>query len=257
MEELARILKQNDIDTTSLELLDEGFKDEIYCLTMAGPDTFSKWLKLRNLVDQTGFWPVVVPEWEPPASMIDFAEGYDDRSTDEFLAASGEVNAVEWLAESYKYQKDETDPNWQYPRGEWPTNVQPNNDLQIQGNDLQVYKGLEPLINYFVLVPTKFGWEVPAYLRFGYVRGLTKIQESVSVFKYWYELYGAEIYYIQEEGIWAYVTRPPQTKEAALKLAEEHYAYAPDNMSVSVKTGTIEGLAAELLNGQAWYFWWD
>jgi hypothetical protein len=38
-------------------------------------------------------------------------------------------------------------------------------------------------------------------------------------------------------------------------LAKEQYAYCADIVEQGV--GTIEALAATLLNGHIWFFWWD
>ena len=51
------------------------------------------------------------------------------------------------------------------------------------------------------------------------------------------------------------VERPPSTREAAFAVAEEQFAYCSD--IVLQGTGSISALAATLMNGTAWYFWWD
>ena len=40
-----------------------------------------------------------------------------------------------------------------------------------------------------------------------------------------------------------------------MELAEEQFAYCPDIVHQGV--GTISALASMLLDGTAWYFWWD
>ncbi len=51
------------------------------------------------------------------------------------------------------------------------------------------------------------------------------------------------------------VQRPPDTKEAAFKLAREQYLYCPDN--VEQGAGSLHALAASLWRSPSWYFWWD
>jgi hypothetical protein len=43
----------------------------------------------------------------------------------------------------------------------------------------------------------------------------------------------------------------------ALALAWEHFVYCPDRVYQCTRTGTLDELAAELLNAPVWYFWWD
>jgi hypothetical protein len=47
----------------------------------------------------------------------------------------------------------------------------------------------------------------------------------------------------------------PAVEGAFEYVGHEHYAYAPD--IVDQGTETIDALAAGLLGGTAWYFWWD
>jgi hypothetical protein len=51
------------------------------------------------------------------------------------------------------------------------------------------------------------------------------------------------------------VPRPPATREAAVALAIQQYAYCYD--IVDQGAGSIDALAASLMNGSVWFFWWD
>jgi hypothetical protein len=70
----------------------------------------------------------------------------------------------------------------------------------------------------------------------------------------WWDLYGAELC-STVGGAEFRVTRPPRDRESALALAEEHAIYCPDRIHQGM--GTLERLAAALLNAPVWYFWWD
>jgi hypothetical protein len=48
---------------------------------------------------------------------------------------------------------------------------------------------------------------------------------------------------------------PPTTRPEALRLAKLQYHYCSDIVTQGV--GTIDALAARLLNGYSWSFWWD
>ena len=73
--------------------------------------------------------------------------------------------------------------------------------------------------------------------------------------RYWGEAYGAVIVAATADVIEMKAGRPPGTREGAVKLAREQFAYCTD--IVTQGTETIENLAAGLLGGTAWYFWWD
>ena len=51
------------------------------------------------------------------------------------------------------------------------------------------------------------------------------------------------------------VERRPGTRDEALNLAREQYAYCNDIVDQGV--GTLSTLAAELTAHDWWYFWWD
>ena len=51
------------------------------------------------------------------------------------------------------------------------------------------------------------------------------------------------------------VTRPPSDLDGARQLAAEQFALCPD--IVDQGAGTLEALAADLLNAQQWSLWWD
>jgi hypothetical protein len=53
------------------------------------------------------------------------------------------------------------------------------------------------------------------------------------------------------------VARPPTDRVGALALAWEHFVYCPDRVYQGTRTGTLDELAAELLNAPVRYFWWD
>ncbi len=51
------------------------------------------------------------------------------------------------------------------------------------------------------------------------------------------------------------VRRPPQTPEAAQRIAAEHYAFADGCGDGQLRD--ISGIASRLVNAPIWTFWWD
>src|SRR5262249_30768782 len=99
------------------------------------------------------------------------------------------------------------------------------------------------------------GWEIPAYLKFGAWNACPPPEDHVAVMKYWHGLYGAEVVSIASNTVEMFVARAPRSRKKALELAREQYLYCYD--IVIQGTETIDNLAATLLNGKVWYFWWD
>lgn len=105
------------------------------------------------------------------------------------------------------------------------------------------------------LVPTVQPWRVPAYLGLGGWNDCPDTPEHCAVLRHWHERYGAEIAAVGDDVIELSVTRPPLTREAALALAREQYEYCADIVDQGCET--YAGLAATLLRGRIWFFWWD
>jgi hypothetical protein len=79
--------------------------------------------------------------------------------------------------------------------------------------------------------------------------------DHCAVHRYWQQQYGAEVVSVTHDIVQCDVSRPPTDRQAALSLAEQQYYYCADIVQQGV--GTIEALAALLLKGRYWYFWWD
>lgn len=75
------------------------------------------------------------------------------------------------------------------------------------------------------------------------------------MFKRWNDLYGAEVIGMLPDLIEMYVPRPPIDRAQALQLSWEQFVYCRD--IVYQGTQTLAALAALLLQGPAWFFWWD
>ncbi len=67
-------------------------------------------------------------------------------------------------------------------------------------------------------------------------------------------MHDAEIISVGRATIEMRVGKPPSTRDEALELAREQFVYCPD--SVDQGAGSVPSLAAELLNGRVWHFWW-
>ena len=108
---------------------------------------------------------------------------------------------------------------------------------------------------HIALLPTTTGWHVPALLRYGGWNACPQPHEHVCMMKYWYDRYGAEVLGMAFDTVNMQVARPPRSSDEALQLAFEQYAYCYDIVDQGV--GSLDHLAALLLGGTVWLFWWD
>ena len=105
------------------------------------------------------------------------------------------------------------------------------------------------------LIPTPEPWQTPAFTAFGEWNDCPPSHVHVAMHKRWHERFGSDIVTIAGDVVECTVARPPTTREEALALATEQYAYCMDIVEQGFQS--IEALAASLMKSAVWSFWWD
>ena len=241
---LALQLTAAGLDATSLAVLDPIPEGTCYRLDVAGAEAITTWKTLRAQVAAPGFWPVLLGtaaevDWLDEA--VDIA---DEAPVAELLAAVDEANDVlaHGAAPLAQLQSD----------GEWPDDASPRHDFAV-AVDL-VSREFHPQV-VLALLPTREGAEAAAWLRFGGFNDCPHPAEHVKALRSWNDRYGAEVLAISHDTLECHVEHPPTDRRDAMQLAREQHAYCED--IVSQGTESLARLAAGLLGGTAWFFWWD
>jgi hypothetical protein len=245
-------------------------------LTRPGTRALATWQRVRDVVPQTGHWPVLLGGDEELEYLEEGLREVSQRTIAGILRKAAKLdpvslltdwqqvaieNAQEAIAEfegddeavaHFQGQLEQEEPFRGLPRGPWPKWGQPRDGFSIPYNILTD----EPLPRVHIgLVPTQESWQVPAFLRFGGWNACPHPDVHAALMRYWHQQYGAEVVGITHDIVEMMVARPPRTRAEALALAREQYLYCED--IVEQGTQTLDVLAASLLNGHAWYFWWD
>ncbi len=172
-----------------------------------------------------------------------------DQAVDDLIVVAQAIDVPAWL----HARADEEEGYYAIDEGEWPDiDTAPSDQLSVHKDILTNEPHAEVVI---ALIPAEQSWMIPCYLRAGGWNECPQAEEQAAVFKYWEDKYGATIACVSSDVIELQVARPPQTREDALALAKEQFIFCAD--IVHQGTETIEALAATLLNGRVWYFWWD
>ncbi len=183
-------------------------------------------------------------------------------STAEILAESERVDLARWrqaqIDESLAlFRETAADDGLDAPnnpfadvQGDWPEDVAPYTTFATARSN-ETREPISPLP--IALIPTPISWQAPAYLRFD--SGFISPAIHTAMARRWHEQYGAEVIGAFPDLIEMWVAWPPLTREDALELAKEQYIYCND--IVIQGTQTLQALAAGLLGGTAWFFWWD
>jgi hypothetical protein len=139
-----------------------------------------------------------------------------------------------------------------FPRGPWPHDVEANSDV-LSLRDVLTRKPFSDL--YIALLPASEPWHAGAHTKFGGWNDCPEPEVQVAFARRWFERHGAVPVSTSRDVLEFTVARPIRDRRAALEMAMEQYLFCED--IVDQGTGTIDVLAAYLLNAAVWYFWWD
>jgi hypothetical protein len=245
---LEDILERAGIDPGTMTPLFPSERRAGWRAVTPGAHAIDAWKLLRVAVDESRHWPVLLGDDEGLSRVVGDSERHlSGRSIDDGLKVADTIDAALLLAERRAEQEEYGEP----PRGPWPEDPGPI-EFTIPFDILS--KKPHPHV-HVALVSTTVPWQVPAHLGIGGWNECPGPEEHAAVFRQWHRDYGAEVVGISGDTIEMTVGRPPQDRDAALKLAFDQYAYCAD--LVDQGTQTIDNLAAALLKSRVWYFWWD
>lgn len=172
----------------------------------------------------------------------------DEGGLEAILVAAGSLDVDDWIAATL----NERAADAPLPSGGWPVNDASPMSLGVHLDWRRQHAKPKVIIG---LVPTSHSWEAPAYLRFGDWNDCPPPHVHAAMHKRWHERFGADIVSISGDVLECTVATPPRTRDEALVLAREQYAYCSD--IVDQGGLSIEALAATLMKSEVWSFWWD
>ncbi len=246
MPDLGEILRSRGLADTLQPL---GHADGYY-LSVPGAEAVARWSALRNIFEETGYWPVLLGGDGELGRHLDAVA--ERPYSEQILASARAHNGEAWLRgrldlfhQVHAEQLDEL-------HEEWPADVEHEDtfSIPIDPGTAQIRA-----ICYLGLVPASASWQVPALLRFGDWNDCPEPSVHVSVLARWERMYAAEIVGMTRDTLELTVGNPPTEPGEALDLAYEQMGYCED--IVLQGTLTLERLAATLLGGRVWFFWWD
>lgn len=229
-------------------------------VTVRGDEALATWVRLRAAGDG---YPVIIGPDEEVDYLRDGIESIEERTPEQILAAAARLTFPASLKakreeddrRSREYLREreieiEDDDELEPELGEWPSQVD-TVDLTVATH----YTGKVYDRVHIALLPCRTGWKAIAHLRWGNWNENPEAEYHIAALKSWHERYGAELIGCSHDVINLRVTRRPATRDEAIMLAREQYLYCNDIVDQGV--GTISGLAAVLMAGDWWYFWWD
>jgi len=223
-----------------------------------GAKALARWEELRAAGQG---YPVIVGDAD---ALSFFGEqiGFEDREAPAAILAK--AAALQWPQaiaderrrerEAYaaQYASGAIEEDYEAEVGDWPTEIAADPELTT---NMEILTGKPYATCYIVILPARHGWEVPAYANWGNWNANPAPALHVAALKSWHDRYGAELVGMSGDVLNLRVARKPASREEALALAGEQYAYCADIVDQGVDT--ISALAASLMNSRWWFFWWD
>lgn len=249
-DELASLIRGVGGDPARCVRWFETERGPVWRFAVPGKAAVATWRTLRAAVEKSGHWPLILG----PNEAIEHQNGhlqYNESPGVAAILARATGETVERWRRG-RHLDDESDPEFARPHDKWPASVERPDEFSVP---LKTFSRKPHESVWLGLLPTRDSCEVAALFNFGEWNDVPEAAVHVAIHRDWRERFGAEIACLTGDIIEMQVARPPMTREAAQALAEEQYDYCPDIVDQGV--GSIEALAARLLNGRIWYFWWD
>lgn len=220
-----------------------GPEHRILVLHIPVAQALAQWNLLRQFVPETEYWPVI--GWDRFQRPIEVEQPVQD-----VIQSGLRVDPQQWFNEQAKKvilpKEDQTSAL---------SHGAPPFDFRLH---LGQFAHTPPSFAPIALLPMRNPWEIPAYLPIQVNEWDPPDAVHVALMKYWYERWGAELVSAVSGSLEMRVLQPPTRLEDALKLAQEHYLYAPDFLNQGrFGSGSLSALAKHLLNSRVWAFWWD
>lgn len=209
--------------------------------------------EFAELAKQPNLTPVVLGDVERLPDLL--YPHPNKRSANEVLAAAAAIDMSAWFKERETAERAfSKDAGFEWPpRGAFEGRPYGADALSALTHDLLTGQPLPAVA--IGLFPTETSAEVPAYLDAGGWNAFPVAEVHVAIMRKWASEYGARLVGHGLDVLTFEVARPPSDRQAAEILAMEQYLYCNDIVDQGV--GTIDALAATLLNGRSWFFWWD
>jgi hypothetical protein len=222
MNDELRALLRDRVGVTDLAVIPNRYAPEGFRFSCGGSEAVDRWRSLRAIAGQSGFWPVILGDDKEVERILGVADSEYGQPLETILKDAFSRSAERWLKEREKLQRGEIvgDPDAFLAslHEEWPAKIERLTQFTIPYDGLKSKRPKDKIT--IGLFPTMNPWELPAYLNFGGWNECPDPSAHVRLMKRWYDEYGAELVGMNGDEVEMYATRPPITRQDALRLAK-------------------------------------
>ncbi|MEV6478344.1 DUF4253 domain-containing protein [Streptomyces sp. NPDC051576] len=205
------------------------------------------WSALRQTARQAGLLPVVLE--------VGGDQGGPERweLSPEEASYPGDHDADEVLEELWEEFTEEGD--------EWPGLAEPlTSEADPDERAAEIANSLagggpgveEPRL---ALVPARRSADIPAAIGWmGPANHENDVARLCAVLRSWEDRFGVRLVALGYDWLTVSVAAPPADLDEAEEVADEHFAFCPDNIG---GIDDLEAYAGKLIGERVWHFWWD
>lgn len=198
---------------------------------------------------QTGEYPFLIGDDFERQRAEEGLKRNDDDPRD-IVESSLSLDVEAWIAQQVAANEEYGHPSEEFI-GTWPGESQSKGSIGLHLDHQGIVK---PRV-FMGLARIAEPWQLPAVMKFGGWNSCPEPAVHCAFHRQWQAEHGAGITGLSNDTIECLVETPPRDRETALRLAWQQYWYCPD--IVDQGCGTINRLAATLMNSPYWFFWWD
>lgn len=207
------------------------------------------WRRAAGEFDVTGLWPLLTGGWERPFQAGELAGPQD-------IPEAADVLRSGWAGTRLVRPDGTLLPQRAWP-GLAPASGCPDGDTAVLPDPPGPVWAARLL-----LVPATRPADALAQLGwYGACNWSLTGADIAAVLRSWEDRFGAYVVRIGFAEFDLVVTRPPTDREQCLVLADEHYAFCPDNYAPQNLAEPVlfsrEEYAEQLRGARVWHFWWD
>lgn len=246
---LREVATDENVDLSDIEESEVEKLNPIPLIPIEVSKAMEVWESLHKIREKLGYYPVILGSRH--SVNVHWENREDTELPQTYLRQATDFPLDIWIETSIQeHLPSRTNHNESGLGGKSLDSVLPAHTIDLS----KMYSVDETKTVYIGFFATTNAWEIPAHLGYGCWNDCPCPEVQVAFHKTWFERYHMEPLLMGHDTLVCRLAHPPKSRDEALRLAREHFAYCSDSLNI---LQTLDALAAHLLNSSVWSFWWD
>lgn len=261
------LLKALPVELPAGELIvsEEGDGEDRPLWLSNGPAAPGLWSRLLSIHADTGVWPLLLDSYQLVVSGQGFRPWESGELNPRSVTSPEQHSAADLLADWWEEYASGAvtvglgtsrlrDPSFFPEAAARPTSEA---SMALANEYAAAYLSMHPHVRLGLVAAESgahalaaVGWQGPL----NYDNDTGKFAAVVAS---WQHRFGARVVSVGGGTLDLSIAAPPSSREDALAVASEHFAFCPDNIWQGSSPYTIAAYAEQLVDAPVWTFWWD